>query len=140
MQAEAEVDRMLDGIKKPSNSPCSSPVVFVKKKDGTLRYCINCRQLHAVTCKDSYPFPQIDDSLDSLSIAKYFSMLDLASGYWQVGLTDSAWKKSAFCTPGGLYQFHVIPFGLANAPTTFSMPDVEGPEWFSVGYVSGLPE
>ena len=104
---------------EPSNSPWASPVVLVQKKDGSLRYCIDYRKLNAVTRKDSYPLPRIDDSLDTLKNAKYFTTLDLASGYWQIELTDDAKEKSAFCTTSGLYQFRVMPFGLTNAPATF---------------------
>jgi transposase InsO family protein/predicted aspartyl protease len=118
--ANKEVTKMLDaGIIEPSNSPWASPVVLVKKKDGSLRYCIDYRKLNSVTQKDSYPLPRIDDSLDSLGKAKYFSTLDLASGYWQIGLTEEAKLKSAFCSTSGLYQFRVMPFGLTNAPATF---------------------
>ena len=118
--ANKEVSKMLDaGIIEPSNSPWASPVVLVKKKDGTLRYCIDYRKLNSVTQKDSYPLPRIDDSLDSLGNAKYFSTLDLASGYWQIGLSEKAKLKSAFCSTSGLYQFRVMPFGLTNAPATF---------------------
>ena len=118
--AEQEVQKMLkDDVIEPSNSPWASPVVLVRKKDGSLRYCIDYRKLNAVTRKDSYPLPRIDDSLDTLKSAKYFSTLDLASGYWQIELTDEAKEKSAFCTTSGLYQFRVMPFGLTNAPATF---------------------
>ena len=118
--AEKEVQRMLDkDVIEPSNSPWASPVVLVRKKDGSLRYCIDYRRLNAITKKDSYPLPRIDDSLDHLGQAKYFSTLDLASGYWQIGLSEDAKEKSAFCTPQGLFQFRVMPFGLTNAPATF---------------------
>ena len=90
-----------------------------KKKDGTLRYCIDYRKLNAVTRKDNYPLPRIDESLDTLKNARYFTTLDLASGYWQIELTEEAKQKSAFCTTTGLYQFKVMPFGLMNAPATF---------------------
>ena len=119
-EADKEVERMMEkGVIEDSNSPWASPVVLVRKKDGTLRYCIDYRKLNAVTVKDSYPLPRIDDSLDSLGKAKYFSTLDLASGYWQIGLDEDAKRKSAFCTTSGLYQFKVMPFGLTNAPATF---------------------
>ena len=118
--AKAEVDRMLEkGVIEPSCSPWASPVVLVKKKDGSLRYCIDYRKLNAVTKKDSYPLPRIDESLDALGKAKFFSTLDLASGYWQIELSPDAKEKSAFCTAQGLFQFCVMPFGLTNAPATF---------------------
>lgn len=118
--ADLEVQKMLaDGVIEPSDSPWASPVVLVKKKDGTLRYCIDYRRLNAVTRRDSYPLPRIDDSLDTLRQAKYFTTLDLASGYWQIELSEDARQKSAFCTTSGLYQFRVMPFGLTNSPATF---------------------
>ena len=93
-EAEAEVKKMLEqGIIEASDSPWASPVVLVRKKDGTIRYCIDYRKLNAITVKDSYPLPRIEESLDTLGGSKYFSTLDLASGYWQVGLTEEA-KKS----------------------------------------------
>ena len=119
-EADAEVSKMLKaGVIEPSSSPWSAPVVLVRKKDGTIRYCIDYRKLNEVTKKDSYPLPRIDDSLDVLGKANYFSTLDLASGYWQIQLSDEAKEKSAFSTSSGLYQFTVMPFGLTNAPATF---------------------
>ena len=114
------VDEMLrQGVIEPSTSPWASPVVLVKKKSGETRFCIDYRKLNAISIKDAYPLPRIDDCLDALAGAKCFSTLDLASGYWQVGMTEEAKLKSAFVTNGGLFQWKVMPFGLCNAPSTF---------------------
>ena len=119
-EADKQVGEMLEkGINEPSASPWSSPVVLVRKKDGTMRFCIDYRKLNDVTTKDAYPIPRIDDTIQSLAGAKWFSTLDLASGYWQVELDEEAKEKSAFSTRAGLYQWRVMPFGLCNAPSTF---------------------
>jgi hypothetical protein len=101
---EKEVQSMLEkGVIEPGHSPWSSPIVLVRKKDGSLRFCVDYRKLNAVTKFDSYPLPRIDETLDHLSGAQWFTTLDLISGYWQVGLTPEARLKSAFCTRSGLY-------------------------------------
>ena len=117
---EACVTEMLTGGQiEASDSPWSSPVVLVTKKDGGTRFCVDYRQLNDATVKDAYPLPRIDDTLDMLAGKQWFSTLDLASGYWQVSLSRDARAKTAFATHSGLFQFRVMPFGLCNAPATF---------------------
>jgi len=117
---EKEVEKMLNaGVIRPSNSPWSSPIVIVKKADGTNRFCIDYRKLNDVTRKNSYPLPRIDDHLEALRGKKWFCTLDLASGYWQVKMHEGDKEKTAFCSHMGLYEFNVMPFGLTNAPATF---------------------
>ena len=103
-------------IIQPSSSPWASPVVLVPKKDGTDRFCIDYRRLNAVTRKDVYPLPHIDDILDTLGQRKFFSTLDLSSGFWQIELDPASRPKSAFTT---YQEFVRMPYGLCNAPATF---------------------
>ena len=119
-----EVARQLDemqsrGVIQPSSSPWASPVVLVRKKDGSLRFCIDYRHLNLVTKPDVFPLPRLDDLLDQLGQSKFFSTLDLASGYWQVKVHPDAREKTAFITHQGLYEFNIMPFGLRNAPAVF---------------------
>ena len=144
--ARQEVARQLESMQKerviqPSKSPWSSPVVLVQKKDGTHRFCVDYRGLNSITKTDTFPFPRIDDLLDQLGESKFFSTLDLASGFWQIRVHPNSQEKTAFSTPQGLFEFRVMPFGLCNAPSVFQrlmqqvlmgLNPAEGPDFVSV--------
>jgi hypothetical protein len=100
-------------------SPWGAPVLFVKKKDGTLRLCINFRQLNKVTINNKYPLPIIDDLFDQLKGVRIFSKIDLRSGYHQVRIREEDINKTTFRTRYGHYEFTVVPFGISNSPTIF---------------------
>ena len=119
-EADAAVHDMLQrGIIEPSDSPWSSPVVLVRKRNGELRFCVDYRLLNGHTRKDSYPLPRIDATLEALSGSTCFSTLDLQSGYWQIDMHPDDKDKTAFTTGKGLWNFRTMPFGLCNAPATF---------------------
>ena len=129
------------GVIQPSNSPWASPVVLVRKKDGTHRLCVDYRELNSVTRADTFPLPRIDDLLDQLGKSTYFSTLNLATGYWQIRVHPNSQEKTAFVTPQGLYEFRVMPFGLTNAPGVFQrlmqcvlmgLNPEEGPDFVAV--------
>ena len=114
------LNEMLErGVVEPSASPWASPIVLVRKKDESTRFCVDYRKLNDVTRKDAYPLPRIDATLDTLHGSQWFSTLDLLSGYWQVEVDEADRQKTAFCTTKGLFQFKVMPFGLCNAHATF---------------------
>lgn len=113
-----EMEQM--GIVEKSESPYNSPVLLVKKPDGTNRLCIDFRRLNAVLIGDSEPMPRADAVFAAVGDKKYFSKLDFAKGYWQIPLCDSAKAKTAFSTTTGLYQFRFMPFGIKTAPAVFA--------------------
>ena len=110
---------MAKGHIHPSVSPWGAPVIFVKKKDGSLRLCIDYRQLNKVTVKNRYPWPRIDDLFDQMKGARVFSKIDLKSGYHQLRIQEADIHRTAFRTRYGHYEFTVVPFGLTNAPLVF---------------------
>jgi hypothetical protein len=115
-----QLQELLDkGYIHPSSSPWGSPALFVKKKDGSLRMCVDYRSLNAVTIKNKYPLPRIDVLFDQLAGAKVFSKIDLRSGYHQIKIRASDVPKTAFSTRYDLYEFLVMSFGLTNAPAYF---------------------
>ena len=119
-KVEELVEEMLSQeVIEPSGSPWASPIVLVQKKDGNVRFCVDYRKLNQITKLDKFPLPRIDDTLGLLTGSRYFSTLDLASGYWQVAMHPDSKEKTAFTTFAGLYQFRKMPFGLVNAPATF---------------------
>ena len=129
----AEVAKMKEqNVIVDSDSPWSSPPVLVRKKDGSVRFCIDYRKLNDITVADRYPLPRIDDVLDELNRGVFFSVIDLKSGYWQIPIRPTDAAKTAFRTVDGHYHFTVMPFGLKNAPATFQrMMDVvfSGMKW-----------
>ncbi|GET66741.1 retroviral-like aspartic protease 1 [Rhizophagus irregularis DAOM 181602=DAOM 197198] len=115
-----EIDKMLkEGIIQESCSPWSSPVVIVNKKTGDKRFCIDFRKINQMTITDAYPLPRIDDLLEKFRVAKWFTTINLASGYWQIEMKGEDKEKTAFICSQGLYEFNVMPFGLKNAPAIF---------------------
>jgi hypothetical protein len=112
-------DMLAKGVIEPSCSPWASPIVLVRKKDGSIRFCIDYRGLNAQTKADAFPLPNPSDIFDDLAGSKYFATIDMKSGFWQIPMLARDKEKTAFCVPGGHYQFCRMPFGLINATATF---------------------
>ena len=120
MTVRGHIDEMQShNIIRESASPYAAPVVMTTKKDGDPRFCVDYRKLNQVTVKDRYPLPRIDDTIDALHGAQYFTTLDLFSGYWQIEIDEPDKHKTAFVCEYGQYEFNRMPFGLTNAPSTF---------------------
>src|SRR6266498_2637323 len=115
-----EIDRMLkEGIIKKLKNPWISPIVLISKKDGSIRFCIDYKKTNAITIVNAYPLPVVNDTIDKIGGKKYYTSIDLASGYWQVEVDENSQDIIAFVTLWGLYQFNVMPFRLTNALATF---------------------
>lgn len=112
-------DLLVAGIIKESRSPYASPIVIARKKSGAIRMCIDYRTLNARTIPDQYTTPRIDDALDCLAGSKWFSVLDLRSGYYQIAMAEEDKEKTAFICPLGFFQFERMPQGITGVPATF---------------------
>ena len=126
--AKLVTDMERKGVISPFVSPWASPVVLVAKKDCSTSFCVDFGPLNAITKKDVYPLPRIEDILDTLGRAQNFSTLDLSAGFWQIPLKPADKEKTAFTTHCGLFEFNQMPFGLCNAPATFQcLRDISQP-------------
>jgi hypothetical protein len=120
VELKKQIEELLEkGFIRPSSSPWGAPVLFVSKKDGSRRMCVDYRSLNEVTIKNKYPLPRIEDLFDQMKGAKIFSKIDLRSGYHQLKIRAEDVPKTAFTMRYGLYEFLVMSFGLTNAPAYF---------------------
>ena len=115
-----EIDSMMEaGIIQPSVSAWASPIVLVSKKDGGVHFCVDYRRLNSKSTIDAYPMPLVEELFEKIGPTRVISTLDMVKGFWQIPLDRVSQEKTAFCTPFGLYEFKVMPFGLHSAPATF---------------------
>ena len=120
-EEQEHLDKLLKTVViEPSCSEWASPSVMVRKRDGSVRWCIELRKLNDVTAKDCYPLPLFQDCIDALEGCKYFTTLDMVSGYYQLEVAEEDRDKTEFVTKYGLVSFRKMPFGLCNAPVTFT--------------------
>ena len=130
------------GIAQPSTSPWASPIVVTMRKNGKKWLCVDYQRLNNITKKDAYPLSRIDEMLDALGKAKWFSSTDLTNGFWQVGMHPDSIQKTAFTSREGLFKFNVMPFGVCNGPATFqrAMDDMLGNyNWkFAMVYIDNI--
>ena len=137
-----ELEEMQEqGVIEPASSEWAAPIVVVRKKDNSIRLCVDYRRLNTVSCVDAYPMPRIDDLIDLIGQARYISTLDLTKGYWQVPVAEADRAKTGFTSPFGLFVFRRMPFGLQGAPATFQrMMDhfLEGMREFTGAYLDDL--
>jgi hypothetical protein len=141
VEVKSTVEALLSkGLIEPTSSPFGSPILFVAKKDGSLRMVIDYRALNRLTIRNRTPLPRIDDLFDRVQGATVFTSSDLTSGYHQILITDDR-AKTVFLTPSGSYQFKVLPFGLTSAPATFQVVlnrTLKGLEHFCVVYMDDI--
>lgn len=138
---DEQIDKMLQAkVIQPIKSPWSFPVVIVKKKDGTERFCVDYRKLNKITVRNNWPLPNIDDMLATLGENKIFSSIDISSAYWQVEVSEKDKEKTAFVCHRGLFAFNVMPFGLAGSPAIFSelMTKILGDLDFAMAYLDDV--
>ena len=138
---EVHKEMLACGIIESSTSEWASPMVTVRKKDNSLRLCVDYRRLNARSAGDAYPMPRVEDLIDRVGNATFITTLDLTKGYWQGSVAEEDKPKTAFTTPYGLYQFTRMPFGLQGAPATFQrMVDklLEGLEQFASAYMDDI--
>ena len=119
-EMKRQIDALLEqGWIRPSSSPYGAPILFIPKKDGKWRMCIDYRALNKITVKNRYPLPKVEELMDRLHGARYFTKIDLSSGYHQIRVRESDIHKTAFVSRYGSFEYMVMPFGLCNAPATF---------------------